>query len=175
MSFSSCSKRWLSNINFKYLRKGQIQNLQLFLNSVKKEKLHTFSIKLFTKIRTVYFAWCRSVVRDTSNSSILWMCSDRQLFAVGPNGRIGRRCSALHIQQNCHRYNTIRLWHIELHCTYILQGMIGTSARITTLPIDILFAGAISINQWLTIQIAMFWTSWTIILGSNYLIERETN
>jgi hypothetical protein len=116
----------------------------------------SFSTNLFIKIIPIYFAWCHSVVTATSDSSIIWMCSDWQLFALGPNGRTGRRFSALHIQQTCHRYNKIRLWHTELHCTYILQRISGRSARITTLLIDILFAGAMSINQWLTIKIVTF-------------------
>ena len=51
-------------------------------------------------------------------------------------------------------YNTNLLWYSELHCVGILQGMFGRSARITTLSFDIPFAGAMSINQWLTMHIA---------------------
>jgi len=36
-------------------------------------------------------------VTATSDSSILWMCSDRQLFALGTNGRTGGQCAGLHI------------------------------------------------------------------------------
>ena len=57
------------------------------------------------------------------------MCSDRQLFAMEPNGRTGSRSPALHIQQSCHRYNTNRLWHTELHCTCILQRIFRMKNR----------------------------------------------
>jgi hypothetical protein len=148
------SEIWLPNISFKYLRTGQIQNFELFLNSVTRKM--TFSINLFAEIRLIYLPWWCSVVTATLDSSIPWMCSHRDLLAMGPNGRTGRPCAALRILQACHRYSKIRLWYTELHCTCILQGMCGRSARITTLRTDILFAGAMSINQWLTIEFATF-------------------
>ena len=65
-----------------------------------------------------------------------------------------------------------KLWYNELHCTGILQGMFGWSARITTLRFDILFAGAMPINQRLTIHVAtclkhMNHNTWQQLLNRN--------
>ena len=130
----------------------------------KEEKWQTFSTKLFIKIRSIYLPWCCSVVTATSDIIIIWICSDRQLFPLSLNGRNGRPFPNL-----CIKAAPQNLWYTELHCTGILQGMCGRSARITTLYTGILFVGAIFIEQWLTLTSLRLWNLLNFILGSNYL------
>ena len=82
--FSNFEKR-PPKIYFNYLQIGQIQNLEIFLTSVKR-KMPNIQCKSLRQSQTHIF----SLMLLCFDSSIRWMCSDRQLFALGTNGRNGR-------------------------------------------------------------------------------------
>jgi hypothetical protein len=94
----------------------------------------------------MYFPWCYSVVIATSDSSILWMCSDWQLFALGTNGRTVGPCTGLHKtavpQMSCDRAS----WHSA--------GNVWKVGQNNENPHWYIYSGAISIDQWLTTHLA---------------------
>ena len=119
--------------------------------------------------QTHIFSWCCSVVTATSDCSILWICSDRHLFALGTNGRTGRQCADLHITAGPQIG-----WYTELHSTGILQGMCGRSVRITAHSTDKLSVGAMFMRSVTNIK---FFTSLKLTKFYNWqqLLIRKTD
>jgi len=54
-------------------------------------------------------------VTAKSDSSILWMCLDRQLFVLGTNGRTGRQCAGLQITATP-QYTVTHRAALHWHC-----------------------------------------------------------
>jgi hypothetical protein len=67
--------------------------------------------KALRQNQTNIFPWYCSAVTATFDCSILWICSDRQLYTLGTKRRTVRQCVGLHISAATQIYRAALHWH----------------------------------------------------------------
>jgi hypothetical protein len=97
MNFFSYFEMRPSNIYFNCLQTAQNSKFGDILTSVKKKNAKHLVQISSPRSDPYVFLDADFFVTAASGSSILWLWSDRQLFAVGTNGRTGGQCAGLHI------------------------------------------------------------------------------